>query len=59
MAEKTKKSAKRTRNKPCKPAGVNSRGTGHVRRHKLTSLEKVLLGKGAYVRFRYDQRANR
>lgn len=46
MAGKTK------REKPCKPRGVDSKGSGvGAKRTRLDAVSKVLLGKGAYQRW--------
>lgn len=44
--------ATKSRNKPCKPRGTNSKGiNGGARRVRLDSVQKVLLGKGQYASF--------
>ena len=43
---------KKKREKPCKPRGVDSKGEHGAKRHPLTHLQKVLMGKGAFQSFR-------
>lgn len=44
--------SKRKRDKPCKPRGVNSRGEHGAKKHPLSELQKVLIGKGLFQSFR-------
>lgn len=43
---------KRKRNKPCKPRGVDSKGTARMSKHPLDEISKVNLGKGLFRSFR-------
>ena len=43
---------KRKRDKPCKPRGVNSKGTARMSKHPLDVIQKINLGKGLYQSFR-------
>lgn len=43
---------KKKREKPCKPRGVDSKGTARMSKHPLGEVPKVLLGKGLFRSFR-------
>lgn len=43
---------KRKREKPCKPRGVDSKGTARMSKHPLSEIQKALLGKGMAQSFR-------
>lgn len=42
---------KRKRDKPCKPRGVDSKGIHGAKRHPLTHVQRILMGKGAFQSF--------
>ena len=43
--------SKRKRNKRCKPPGTHSKGVHGATKHPLTTLQKVVMGKGLYQSF--------
>ena len=52
MASKLKSTKRSPRIKPCKPRGVDSRGTGRgARPTRLDAATKVRMGKGAFDSF--------
>lgn len=50
---------KRKRDKPCKPRGVDSKGIHGATKHRLTEVQKVLLGKGVFARINLRNAAQR
>lgn len=52
MSQKIKSKKRTPRLKPCKPQGVDSKGTARMSKHPLGVVEKALLGKGLVQSFR-------
>ena len=48
--------SKKKRNKPCKPPGVPSKGTGRgARKAHLSESDKAMLGKGVFDRIAHQR----
>jgi hypothetical protein len=48
--------SKKKRNKPCKPPGVSSKGTGRgARKAHLSESDKAMLGKGVFDRIAHQR----